>query len=193
MRKVRYALLSIGLAVATSLGCGTSAMADASSSTADSRSATEIAEPSPGVLTGESELKGYKDQSGNVIDASEEQEMQTAGIRCTPYTGVDYPHISGSEFWASGHGWWKVGTCDTGTAHVTSCLYEWYTDGFFYQKACKTRKVKPGTGKRANARVACGASVKTTWTNRVDVDVDGQLDTGEVDSKKLDIYCRTAS
>lgn len=124
-----------------------------------------------------------------------------AASACTPFTGVDNPHVSGSEFVASGHGWWRKGTCSGSKATVTTCLLEWWVgnDG---QGRWVTKKCQPGVVKAApsgtrkpsvTARVGCTNRVYTGWANVVDVDVSGVVDTGETSYRTANIYCRRLS
>ncbi|GLY29104.1 hypothetical protein [Kineosporia sp. NBRC 101731] len=192
MRAVRFGILGAGVTLSISLLAGAPAMADDTAPTPTPTSGAVTDGAVPGVVSDADDVKGYKDEAGNVIaPADDSGSMTTAQISCTPETGVDNPHVSKTKVDVSGHGWWQKGTCTAATAHVTSCLYEWYTDGYFYQKDCNSRKVKPGTGKRANSRIACHTNVMTTWTNRVDVDVDGRTDPSDYHSKKANVACRT--
>ncbi|MGL4174805.1 MAG: hypothetical protein ACRCSN_01910 [Dermatophilaceae bacterium] len=116
---------------------------------------------------------------------------QTAALGCTPESGRDNPHYSAGD--VSGHGWWKKGNCTAGTAHVHNCLYEWYTDATWRQKACSpTKQLRPytGSGDRTVARASCDSTSRAiSWRNHVDVDVDGQIDTGEQPYNQADVAC----
>jgi hypothetical protein len=132
------------------------------------------------------------DESDEAIETDEGTlPAEAALIGCKPKTGVDNPHVSSSALQVSGHGWWNKGTCDGDRkAKVKTCLYELYTDGFWHQKACKTRKLKTGRSKSSNARHACSTVVMTGWLNVVDVDVIGQIDSGAKGQKAKDVPCR---
>lgn len=110
---------------------------------------------------------------------------------CTPYSGKDNPHYSSGD--VSGHGWWDRGSCSGATAHVYNCLYEWYTDNTWRQKACSPKKqLLPGGGsaQRTVARATCNpSSGYISWRNHVDVDVDGQSDTAEWPYNQADVVC----
>lgn len=110
---------------------------------------------------------------------------------CTPESGRDNPHYSSGD--VSGHGWWKKGTCTANTAHVFNCLYEWYTDGTWRQKACSPKKqLRPytGSGDRTVARATCNSTARTiSWRNHVDVDVDGQIETSEQPYNQANVNC----
>lgn len=114
-----------------------------------------------------------------------------AALGCTPVSGRDNPHYSSGD--VSGHGWWKKGTCTAATAHVYNCLYEFYTDNTWRQKACSsTRQLRPytGSGDRTVARARCNpTSGYISWRNHVDVDVDGQVDTAEKPMNQADVIC----
>lgn len=114
-------------------------------------------------------------------------------IGCTPETGVDNPHRSSTGVAVSGHGWWNKGNCSSDTATVTVCLYEYYTDGTWRQKACNTDgNLKPGGGssRRVPARHDCDGTEMTSWRNHVDVDVNWEIDSGEVPYRQADVACR---
>lgn len=94
----------------------------------------------------------------------------------------------------SGHGWWDIGGCSGATtAHVFNCLYEWYTDNSWRQKACSSRvQLRPGggSGNRTTARARCNpTSGYISWRNHVDVDVDGKWDTGEWPYNQANVVC----
>jgi hypothetical protein len=93
----------------------------------------------------------------------------------------------------SGHGWWKKGNCDNDRARVFNCLYEWYTDNSWRQKACsETKELRPytGSGDRTVARRDCHSTARTSWRNHVDVDVIGEIDTAEKPMNQADVDCR---
>ncbi|NJP68777.1 hypothetical protein HCJ92_21405 [Streptomyces sp. ventii] len=93
----------------------------------------------------------------------------------------------------SGHGWWRKGTCSKDRAVVYNCLYEWYTDNSWRQKACSPRKtLRPytGSGDRTVARKNCDNTVQTSWRNHVDVDVVGEGDTSEWPYRQAEVNCR---
>ncbi|MBW4716758.1 hypothetical protein [Saccharothrix obliqua] len=116
---------------------------------------------------------------------------EPAAIGCTPESGRDNPHYSGGD--VSGHGWWKKGNCTANTAHVYNCLYEYYTDATWRQKACsEKKKLKPytGSGQRTVARARCNSTDRPiSWRNHVDVDVDGQIDTPEKPMNQANVRC----
>ncbi len=92
----------------------------------------------------------------------------------------------------SGHGWWKKGNCTGDRANVYNCLYEWYTDNSWRQKACSPHKeLRPytGSGDRTVAHVTCNSSASTSWRNHVDVDVIGESDTSGWPSNQADVPC----
>ena len=125
------------------------------------------------------------------IDGIEATSMEAAAWACTPVSGRDNPHYSSGD--ASGHGWWKKGTCDNNRADVYNCLYEWYTDNSWRNKACSNiKRLRPytGSGDRTVARRACDNQLVTTWRNYVDVDVVDEWDTGEQPYREDDIGCR---
>lgn len=112
---------------------------------------------------------------------------------CTPVSGADNPHKSGT--YVSAHGWWEKGTCTKPKATVTTCLYEAYGDsnGNFvgwYLQDCTPRDIEPGTSRRANVRVNCPSTTRTGFLNIVDVDVIGQNDTSETASRDSNVNCR---
>jgi hypothetical protein len=135
----------------------------------------------------------YLDSSGRATATAESPGAvaETPLIGCTPESGRDNPHYSGGD--VSGHGWWKKGTCSNNRAKVYNCLYEWYTDNSWRQKACSpTRELRPytGSGDRTVARHACGDTNLTSWRNHVDVDVIGEIDSGEWPYNQANVACR---
>lgn len=123
----------------------------------------------------------YTDENGEALAA------------CTPDTGVDNPHRSGTGVAVSGHGWWNKGDCTGDTATVQTCLYEFYTDGTWRRKACgENSNLKPGGGsaRRVPARRDCDTTQMTSWRNHVDVDVNWEVDSGGVIYRQADVACR---
>lgn len=119
--------------------------------------------------------------------------MRISAIGCTPVSGRDNPHRSGTGVAASGHGWWDRGNCDADRAKVYNCLYQWYSDNSWHQMDCsKTKSLKPGGGSsnRTTARRECGSTATTSWRNHVDVDVVGALDTAEKPMNQAKMACR---
>ena len=115
----------------------------------------------------------------------------TALSACTPVSGRDNPHYSSPD--VSGHGWWDKGTCTGNQADVYNCLYEYYTDGYWYRKNCSA-KVRVyaggGSGNRSTARNTCADLSYTSWRNHVDVDVVNESDTAEQPYNQADVACR---
>jgi hypothetical protein len=153
------------------------------------------AEAVPGVAPpGADETALYRDSAGREISmATSPSEGSKALIGCTPYSGRDNPHRSGTGVAVSGHGWWDKGNCDNDRADVYNCLYEYYTDNSWRQKACSPKKVlKPGGGSsnRTAARHDCDDTQTTSWRNHVDVDVIDEIDTGENPMRQADVACR---
>jgi hypothetical protein len=152
------------------------------------------AEAVPGIApAGSDETAVYLDSAGQVI------AMGTAGTddalrACTPVSGRDNPHRSSTGVAVSGHGWWGKGNCSNNRAKVYNCLYEWYTDNTWRQKACSDKKeLSPGTGGSSNRTVArrdCHTTQATSWRNHVDVDVIGEGDTAEWPYRQADVACR---
>jgi hypothetical protein len=136
-----------------------------------------------------SQPKGYKDQDGTVMATPGSGVVPLSA--CTPGSGRDDPHYSAPD--VSGHGWWTKGNCTGNTATVYNCLYEYYTDGYYYRKACSPKKdLLPGGGssQRTVARAACDSTGQLiTWRNHVDVDVDGESDTAEEPYNQQNVYC----
>lgn len=140
----------------------------------------------------------YLDQHGRTISRpggmpyAQDASTGTTALACTPYSGKDNPHYSSGD--VSGHGWWDIGGCSGATtAHVFNCLYEWYTDNSWRQKACSSRvQLRPGggSGNRTTARARCNpTSGYISWRNHVDVDVDGKWDTGEWPYNQANVVC----
>ncbi len=130
----------------------------------------------------------------NILGTSPESGAVTLALgACTPFSGRDYPHISKNGTDVSGHGWWDRGDCSGSLADVYNCIYEYYDDGFWYQKDCSsTERLSPGggAGNRTNARRVCANFHLATWRNHVDVDVVGEWDTGENPMRQATINCQ---
>lgn len=137
----------------------------------------------------------YLDENGHVLaldgPSAQAAEVVTPFSGCTPGSGRDNPHYTAPD--VSGHGWWTKGNCSGTTATVYNCLYEYYTDGTWRQKACSPKKkLKPGGGsaQRTNARVTCDSTGESiSWRNHVDVDVNGESDTAEEPMNQANVYC----
>jgi hypothetical protein len=112
-------------------------------------------------------------------------------LGCTPGNGADNPHYTAPD--VSGHGTYVKGTCTNNTAKVYNCLYEFYTDNTWRQKACSTTVTVTaggGSGNRSNARHACDSTSQTiSWRNHEDVDVIGQIDTGDNPFRQANVNC----
>ncbi len=196
------AALALGLGVAAAPATGTSSVARF----APSSSAV------PGVAPAGSEATAVVlDSSGRAIDlgtgdpapvlsSAKESARSTSAstaeaalFGCTPVSGRDNPHRSSTGVAVSGHGWWDKGTCSNNKAKVYNCLYEWYTDNTWRQKKCSvTKELSPGGGSsnRTTARRDCDNTLQTSWRNHVDVDVVGEIDTGENPMRQADVNCR---
>lgn len=151
----------------------------------------------------------YVDENGQVIPLDEdgmpidrpdgatplgqsETTAPEARIGCTPYSGRDRPHRSSTGFAASGHGWWRKGNCSNNRADVYNCLYEQGLNGIWYRRDCSTvRRLAPGggAGNRTTARRNCSTSASRQWRNHVDVDVVGEIDTGEKPMRQATVAC----
>lgn len=187
MKKLWF--VAAGTAVAllqlSSIAVGGSAQA------ASAQPATPVPALAPANLTGPSV---YKDENGKTLfveDASTTAGALAASSKCTPVSGRDNPHVTGGD--ASGHGWWGKGNCKNDYADVYNCLYEYYTDVYWYKKACSpTKKLKPygGSTWRTNARKKCNSESKLiSWRNHVDVNVIDEPDTAEKPMNQAAIKC----
>ncbi|WP_229890401.1 hypothetical protein [Streptomyces mashuensis] len=139
----------------------------------------------------------YLDEDGQVLPMENPTDVDSEAAlaaACTPVSGRDNPHRSGTGVAVSGHGWWGKGTCTKDRAKVYNCLYEWYTDNTWRRKACsETETLKPGTGGssyRTAARHNCTNTSAASWRNHVDVDVIGESDTGERPYRQADVACQ---
>lgn len=196
--KARVATVAIGALCLTATMSTTSAHASGADLT---RTYVSYEEAVPGVapVHGAVDDAVYLDGHGRVLPgyapahpAADPADLSAiTAIGCTPESGRDNPHYSGGD--VSGHGWWKKGTCTAATATVYNCLYEYYTDNSWRQKACATpRSLRPytGSGDRTVARATCNSTGQMiSWRNHVDVDVDGQIDTGEQPMNQADVAC----
>lgn len=188
------------MGVTLALGMGTTAVATqpamaSSSGEAATSTYASYEDAVPGLAPpGSDTTATYLDSAGKPLsmDGVEATSAQTAAAGpCTPFSGRDNPHKSSGD--VSGHGWWKKGECSNNLADVYNCLYEYYTDNTWRQKACSpTKRLRPytGSGDRTVARRACSNSLYTSWRNHVDVDVVGEWDTAEKPMRQDEIYCR---
>ncbi|MET8297870.1 hypothetical protein ABZW02_28000 [Streptomyces sp. NPDC005180] len=190
--KLRLAVIA---ALASLLIGGASAATTAASARdGDTSAGTAV----PGVAPSGSDASAvYLDGAGRVIDMDAVDDSGTTrhavALGCTPVSGRDNPHRSSTGVTASGHGWWEKGNCSNDRAKVFNCLYEWYTDNTWRQQACsETKTLKPGGGsvQRTVARRDCRDDQRTSWRNHVDVDVIGEIDTGEKPMNQADVNCR---
>lgn len=136
----------------------------------------------------------FLDQDGRVLSrpgANAQPSVVRPNFGCTPVSGRDNPHYTAPD--VSGHGYWFKGSCNNNTATVYNCLYEYFTDGTYRQQACSPHKsLRPGGGSanRTNARVRCDATNQSiSWRNMVDVDVHGEVDTGEQPYNQANVNC----
>lgn len=114
---VAFAALAVGGA---STPVTVSAMAD---ERPPEHSETQIAaaDPVPGIAPpGADETAVYLDSAGQVIPMARGASgvSESARLGCTPVSGRDNPHRSGTGVAASGHGWWDKGNCDNDRANV---------------------------------------------------------------------------
>jgi hypothetical protein len=190
-------LVVVGAALA--LGTGAAAVASAAEPTGLRAGATSAppAAAVPGIAPPNADKTAvYLDSASRMIPTAKSPRAvsETALIGCTPVSGRDNPHRSSTGVAVSGHGWWGKGNCANNRANVYNCLYEWYTDNSWRQKACSpTKELAPGTGGSSNRTVArrdCGDTLRTSWRNHVDVDVIGEIDTGEWPYRQADVDCR---
>lgn len=133
----------------------------------------------------------YLDAQGREISNPFGVSTERDSVGCTPDSGRDNPHFSSGD--VSGHGRWRRGNCTANTATVYNCLYEYYTDNSWRQKACSpSKQLRPytGSGDRTVARAKCAATNEPiSWRNHVDVDVDNQIDTPEKPFNEADVMC----
>lgn len=189
-------LVVVGAALA--LGTGAAAVASAAEPTGLRAGATSVPFKAavPGIAPPDAgKTAVYLNSAGRVISTARSASAvsQAALIGCTPVSGRDNPHRSSTGVAVSGHGWWDKGNCSNNRANVYNCLYEWYTDNSWRQKACSpTKELAPGGGSsnRTVARNDCSNTLRTSWRNHVDVDVIGEIDTGEWPHNQADVDCR---
>lgn len=196
-------LMVVGVALA--LGMGATFVASAPAGAAEpTELRTDTMSPPfanavPGVAPADSDATAvYLDRDGRVIpmpvDSHTSSALSSASIGCTPVSGKDHPHRSKTGVAASGHGWWNKGNCSNDRANVQNCLYEWYTDNTWRQKACSpTKELRPahgGSSDRTVARQDCHNTVVASWRNHVDVDVIGEIDTAERPMSQANVDCQ---
>jgi hypothetical protein len=184
----------VGASAALVLGVGLTLAGTPASASGTAATSLRAVNPVPSIAPAGAELTAvYLDSAGKVLATatSTRQAGQMALFGCTPVSGRDNPHYSGGD--VSGHGWWDKGSCSHDRAKVYNCLYEYYTDGTWRQKACSPKKtLKPGGGSsnRTVARAKCANRRLTSWRNHVDVDVIGQVDSGEKPYNQANVECR---
>jgi hypothetical protein len=173
----------------------------ATSAQATSRVSADDAVPGVAPATAsakEPEASVYLDEEGKRVnmDAGEATSPArapavAAAVDCTPISVPDNPHYSSGD--VSGHGYWEKGTCTKTTAKVKNALYEYYTDDTWRLKAnspTKTVYAGGGSGNRTVARAKCDDRTSVSWRNHVDVNVQGQSDTGDVPYRQAQVKCR---
>ncbi|MGV9213501.1 hypothetical protein ACTFTM_16720 [Micromonospora sp. RB23] len=192
----RYATRTVRVAVATIVAVGGVSLAVPAAAQARVDGVVSYADAVPGLApAGLADQARYVDENGREIDPSANRKHDggntTAAIGCTPDTLPDDPHWSSPD--ASGHGQWNKGDCTGATAHVTNCLYEYYTDGTWRRKACSGStqlKPKSESNNRSTARRTCDSTgALISWRNQVDVDVDGQVDSSGTEYHQASVYC----
>jgi hypothetical protein len=185
------ALSGVVAAVAMAATCYAPAPAGASASAAQ---APNAAQARPGLAP--AGARGtYLDGQGRVMSmkATDADALTTAAslLGCTPGNGADNPHYTAPD--VSGHGTYVKGTCTNNTAKVYNCLYEWYTDNTWRRKACSTTVTVTaggGAGNRSNARHACDSTSRNiSWRNHEDVDVIGEVDSGDTPYRQAAVLC----
>lgn len=130
---------------------------------------------------------------GDYVDLQAESQAAALALGCTPSSGRDNPHRSSTGVALSAHGWWNFGTCKNRKADVLNCVYEWYTDRTWRNKACSpVAELAPGggAGNRTTARINCSTTHLTSWRNHVNVDVKWEVDTNEVPYNQAEVNCR---
>lgn len=199
--KKRHLLVTVALAVGLASPAFAAPQADTSGSTTANPSQVSYEEAVPAVAPANADAPAvYLDSSGQVIPmpgtgrAAGSATEAAPLAACTPVSGRDNPHRSSTGVAVSGHGWWGRGTCSGDLADVYNCLYEYYTDGTWRQKACSdVERLRPGTGGssyRTVARESCDATnEQISWRNHVDVDVVGEGDTSEWPYRQAEVYC----
>lgn len=174
--------------VLAAAGLFVTAVAPGASAASSVRAAKPVQQAVPGVAPSGVPALGYKDEKGKIIQPSSTVVPMSG---CTPVSGRDNPHYSSGD--VSGHGWWDKGSCSNDQAVVYNCLYEYYTDGYWYQKTCSpkvTLKPYSVSSNRTTARATCDNTLPASWRNYVDVDVVGQNDTPEEPYNQADVYCQ---
>lgn len=137
------------------------------------------ATPSPASANAPSAEGHFAPYPGSVAAPTAESGNITAGS-CTYRQAIDNPHLSGGD--TSIHGWWRniAGTCPS-LANVDVFLQAFWCDAF----GCRFITVASGTGnflagggsgRRANARLACATTNLVGWRGFVDVDLIGVAD-----------------
>ncbi|MFE4656771.1 hypothetical protein ACFRFJ_08755 [Streptomyces hydrogenans] len=191
-RKLR--LIAIAALASLAIGGASAATTAASVQDGDVSADTVV----PGVApSGFDASAVYLNHAGQAMDMHAVNESDTtrhaAALGCTPGSRRGSPHRSSTGVTASGHGWWEKGNCSSDRAKVFNCLYEWYTDNTWRQQACsETKTLKPGgeSVQRTVARRDCRDTQRTSWRNHVDVDVIGEIDTGEKLMNQAEVNCR---
>jgi len=147
----------------------------------------------PQKVSYEDAVPGIAPPDAPLISAPAEMALTNQlALGCTPETYGDNPHLSSTPGVISAHGWWKQGDCTNNKATVENCLYEYYTDGTWRRKACNTASgIFPGGGSanRSAANRPCDTTETISWRNRVDVDVDDEIDSSGTIDRQADVNC----
>ena len=193
----RYATRTVRVAVAAVMAVGGVSLTVPAAAQARVDGVVSYADAVPGLApAGLADQARYVRRERPRDRSPDEQETRrrdhTIGDRVHARSALpDNPHWSSPD--VSGHGQWNKGDCTGATAHVTNCLYEYYTDGTWRRKACSGStqlKPKSESNNRSTARRTCDSTgALISWRNQVDVDVDCQVDSSGTEYHQASVYC----
>ena len=135
----------------------------------------------------------YAPLSGDEADGfvgEQEAYSHLASLGCDYEAGGDYPHLSGTGFATSAHGWWEdnsPGQCPEYAdvdiiLQARMCYYEdgQPTDRCYWDSLVrKERRIRAGTGgsgRRVPVRHNCASTQTTGYRSVIDVDLVGVPD-----------------
>lgn len=113
-----------------------------------------------------------------LLDISQFVDDARAPKPCAFRTRGD--HVRRKDGNARGHGWWENVNCDAERADVFVKLLVEIDDVWYIAATGATKRIKPGTSRRALGVTACLSQKFFYWRSAVDVDLVGYADTGEV-------------
>jgi hypothetical protein len=138
--------------------------------------------------TTEPQHRGASSEEGSARHADDPSRTKRSAARAAHLfqTVAEHVHLNYSpRRHVSGHGCWRTSDPDLldERATITVVLQVWDDDGRDWDivEAKSKEDIRPGCGrgKRATAKELCSSSGYRTWRSRVDVDIQGMIDSDE--------------